>query len=189
MEETVPVQRNGAGIRHFLVDVLETVVISLLLFIGINALTVRIRVDGSSMIPTFHDGEFVLVETVTYRFREPQRGEVIVFNFPRNPSEEYIKRVIGLPGDQIDIRDGSVLVNGEALDEPYIAASPQYELDFLVSEDEVFVLGDNRNNSSDSHNWGPVPLDYIVGKAVMVYWPLTQFGLVDMVNAADAQAP
>lgn len=178
--------RESHGLRNFLLDVLETVVISVLLFLAINAISARIRVDGSSMVPTFQDGEFVIVEKVSYRFSEPQRGDIVVFHFPRDPEQEYIKRVIGLPGDQISIRQGQVYLNGELLNEPYVAAAPRYELDYEVPAGELFVLGDNRNNSSDSHDWGTVPLEYVVGKAVFVYWPLTEAGIVQSASAADS---
>jgi signal peptidase I len=176
--------QEGHSLRNFFLDVLETVVISVLLFLAINALSARIRVDGSSMVPTFQDGEFVIVEKVSYRFSDPRRGDVVVFHFPRDPEQEYIKRVIGLPGDQVSIRQEKVYLNGELLNEPYIAAAPRYELEFQVPEGELFVLGDNRNNSSDSHDWGTVPLDFVVGKAVFVYWPLTEAGVIQPASAA-----
>lgn len=181
-------QTDGHGLRNFILDVLETVVISVLLFLAINAVSARIRVDGSSMVPTFQDGEFVIVEKVSYRFSDPQRGDVVVFHYPRDPQQEYIKRIIGLPGDQVSIRGGQVFLNGELLDEPYIAAAPRYELEYLVPPGELFVLGDNRNNSSDSHDWGTVPLEYVVGKAVFVYWPLTEAGVIQSASAADPES-
>lgn len=177
-------QPQDNSVRNFFLDVLETVVISVLLFLAINAVSARIRVDGSSMVPTFHDGEFVIVEKVSYRFSDPQHGDIVVFHFPRDPEQEYIKRVIGLPGDQVSIREGQVFLNGVLLEEPYIAAAPRYELDVVVPPGELYVLGDNRNNSSDSHDWGTVPLEYVVGKAVFVYWPLNVAGMVQSASAA-----
>jgi signal peptidase I len=161
------------------VDVLETVLLSLVLFLGINAVSARIRVDGFSMEPTLQSGEFVIVNKLAYRLGEPTRGDVVVFHFPRNPEQEYIKRVIGLPGDQIRVKDGQVFVDGERLTEPYIKAPPAYENEWLVPDNQLFVFGDNRNNSSDSHNWGGVPLDFVVGKAVLIYWPPTEWGLIE----------
>jgi signal peptidase I len=168
-----------SGFMRFLVDVFETLILSLILFLAINAISARIRVDGFSMEPTLHTGEFVIVNKVSYKIGDPERGDIIVFHYPRNPEQEYIKRVIGLPGDEVEIRNGEVLVNGQILDEPYIKASPAYPGTWLVPENSLFVLGDNRNNSSDSHNWGEVPLDLVIGKAIFIYWPPTEWGVID----------
>lgn len=162
----------------FVREVLDTLLLAVILFAGINLLTARIRVDGSSMVPTLKNGEFVLVNRLAYRLGEPQRGDVIVFHYPKNPTQEYVKRLIGLPGDKVEVERRQVSVNGEILDEPYIADSPRYQVNTTVPPDSYFVLGDNRNNSSDSHSWGPVPDEYVVGKAVLVYWPPQEWGLV-----------
>jgi signal peptidase I len=167
-------------------DILETLVFSLLLFVVINLLTARIRVDGMSMEPTLHNGEFIIVNKMAYRLGKPSLGDVIVFHPPRSPEQEYIKRIIGLPGDQVVISAGKVVVNGQKLDEPYIAAPPRYEGNWSVPEDSLFVLGDNRNNSQDSHSWGTVTLDAVVGKAVFVYWPPTVWGIIEHVTPAAA---
>lgn len=169
---------NNSGIGRFIIDVMETLILSVLLFLGINAISARIRVDGFSMEPTLHTGQFVIVNKIAYRVGEPQRGDVIVFRYPYDPQQEYIKRVIGLPGDHITIDNGFVLINGQTLYEPYIAAAPYYQKDIIVPDGSLFVLGDNRNNSSDSHNWGPVPMEYVIGKAMLVYWPPTDWGLI-----------
>jgi signal peptidase I len=161
-----------------LIDILETLLISLVLFAGINALTARIRVDGRSMEPSLHSGEFILVNKLAYRLGSPQRGDVVVFHFPGDPNQEYIKRIIGLPGDRVVVANQRVTVNGQELAEPYISQPPRYSGAWELAADEYFVLGDNRNNSSDSHNWGAVPLSYIVGKALFVYWPFEELGLV-----------
>jgi len=176
-EQAAPVEGKNRFF-HSLLDIVETLVFSLLLFAGINTLTARIRVDGMSMEPTLHSGEFVIVNRLAYRLGKPQIGDIIVFRFPRNPEQEYIKRVIGLPGDQVVIANNQVKVNGKLLKEPYIAARPKYETTLTVPEDSLFVLGDNRNNSSDSHTWGPVPFPNVVGKAVIVYWPPREWGIV-----------
>jgi signal peptidase I len=159
-------------------DVIETLLISLILFVVINQVTARIRVDGFSMEPSLHSGEFVIINKLAYKFGSPQRGDIIVFRPPRALELEYIKRVIALPGDQVVIADGKVQVNGQALDEPYILQPPRYSSSWNVPEGYVFVLGDNRNNSSDSHNWGPVPLKDVIGKALLVYWPPEEWGLI-----------
>lgn len=175
-EDPRPERPNLLGI---LVDILETLLLSVVLFFLINAVSARIRIDGSSMEPNLHHGEFVIVSKVNYRIGEPERGDVVVFDFPRNITEEYIKRIIGLPGEEIQIKDGQVFVDGVALVEPYLKMEPRYEGDWVVSDGELFVLGDNRNNSSDSHNWGMVPLENVVGEALLVYWPPSSWGVIN----------
>jgi signal peptidase I len=175
------------GFSSFIIDVLETLILAVILFVGINVVSTRIRVDGSSMEPTLHGGEYVLVNKLSYRLGRPDYGDVIVFYYPRDPEQEYIKRVIGLPGDQIEITDGKVFVNGRLLDEPYIAAAPVYPGSWLVPNDSLFVLGDNRNNSSDSHSWGSVPVSYVVGKAFFVYWPPPAWGKIEHKDNSAAQ--
>lgn len=177
-------RRSGA--LRFILDIVETLILSVVMFAVINAVSARIRVDGASMEPTLETGEFVIVNKLAYMLGTPQVGDVIVFHFPRDPDQEYIKRVIGLPGDQVTVQGGTVLVNGQPLAEEYIAAPPAYESTWNVPPDSLFVLGDNRNNSSDSHNWGPVPLDYVVGKAVFVYWPPTRWGMLEGPSTAIA---
>jgi signal peptidase I len=188
--EVIPDQseqkESRSGFLTFVVDILETLVLSVVLFVSINALSARIRVDGASMEPSLFSGEYVIVSKLSYRLGRPQRGDIIVFHFPRDPKEEYIKRVIGLPGDQVVISDGFVYVNGQRLDEVYLRAKPNYSGNWTVPEGQLFVLGDNRNNSSDSHNWGTVPMDYVVGKAVLVYWPPPAWGLIEHVPLANA---
>lgn len=169
---------NKPGILRVLVDIIETLVLSALLFAAINVISARIRVDGQSMLPTLNTGEFVIVNKLAYKVGSPKYGDIIVFHFPRDPEQEYIKRVIGLPGDQVVIAQKQVQVNGVPLEEPYIADPPLYEANWTVPDDSLFVLGDNRNNSSDSHNWGPVPMDYVVGKALFIYWPLDKWGFL-----------
>ncbi|MBI5354519.1 MAG: signal peptidase I [Chloroflexi bacterium] len=157
--------------RRFGLDILETLLLALILFFAINGISARVRVDGFSMRPTLEDGEFVLVSKLSYLFGSAQRGDIIVFHFPMNPQEELIKRVIGLPGDHVRISAGNVYVNEQKLTEPYIAATPSYSGEWLVAEGQLFVLGDNRNNSNDSKDWGLLPSKNVVGKAVLIYWP------------------
>jgi len=175
-----------SGFLRFVLDALETLVLSVILFAAINAVSARIRVDGASMEPTLQSGEFVIVNKLTYTLGKPKTGDVIVFHFPRDPDQEYIKRVIGLPGDRVTVKSGRVYVNDQPLEEAYIASPPVYESTWDVPADSLFVLGDNRNNSSDSHNWGMVPMDYVVGKAIFVYWPPTEWGVVEYPPAASA---
>ena len=168
-------ERKSKVLRFFL-DILETVLLSVLLFMGINAISARVRVDGSSMEPSFHHGEFVVVNRLSYKVGTFEMGDVVVFHYPRDPEQEYIKRIIGVAGDHVEVSNGVVTVNGEVLIEPYIAAAPRYKGSWDVPDGYVFVLGDNRNNSSDSHNWGPLQVENVIGKAVFIYWPLTEFG-------------
>jgi signal peptidase I len=181
-------EQHKPGTLRVLLDVIETLVLSALLFAAINVISARIRVDGHSMLPTLNTGEFVIVNKLAYKIGSPQYGDIIVFHFPRDPEQEYIKRVIGLPGDRIVIANKHVQVNGSVLDEPYIAAPPLYEADWSVPENSLFVLGDNRNNSSDSHNWGPVPMDYVVGKALFIYWPLDKWGFLGSYSTSSLGA-
>ncbi len=177
---------SKSGVVRFFVDILETVLLSVLLFLGINALTARVRVDGQSMLPTFDSGEFIIVSKITYKLGEPEHGDIVVFHLPRDPDQDYIKRVIGLPGDVVSIHDGKVFLNDDELDEPYLNAPTNYTGDWAIAENSLFVLGDNRNNSSDSHSWGPVPMEYVIGKAVFVYWPVSSFGVIEHPTVALA---
>ncbi len=180
-QPTTPKLSTGesAGWGRFFLDILETLLLSAALFLVINALSARVRVDGFSMLPTLQDGEFVLVNRLAYRFDAPQRGDIIVFHFPPDPTQDLIKRVIGLPGDTINVQGGVVFVNDEPLPEPYIAQAPFYTGSWVVPAGNLFVLGDNRNDSSDSHSWGMLPFENIVGKAVLIYWPFQNLQLID----------
>ena len=168
----------GSRVARFISEVLQTLVVAAVIFLGVNLVTARIRVEGSSMEPTLHDAELVVVNRLAYRWGEPERGDIVVFRFPLDPDRRFIKRIIGLPGEYIAIHDGVVFVDGVALDEPYIAAPPRYRGEWEVQPGQVFVLGDNRNNSSDSQTWGPLPLPQLIGKAVLVYWPPPEMGLI-----------
>lgn len=186
ISEPQETEEKRSGFMKVVIDVAETLILSIILFAAINAVSARIRVDGASMEPTLQSGEFVIVNKLAYLFGEPTTGDVIVFHFPRDPDQEYIKRIIGLPGDRVEIKNGEVYVNDQVLDEDYIAASPVYEDILDVPGDSLIVLGDNRNNSSDSHNWGPVPLDYVIGKATFVYWPPTEWGALNQPTVSAA---
>ncbi len=141
-----------------------------------------IRVDGASMEPSFHDGERLIVDRLTYRFRPPARGEVVVLRWaPPDPRLPYIKRIIGLPGDRLELRDGGVILNGRLLRESYVAEPVRGEFGpYVVPPGRYFVLGDNRNRSEDSRFTavGYIPATQISGRAVVRYWPLTRLGLV-----------
>lgn len=166
------IQNNPNKLRQTLIDIIETILLSLVLYFGINAVSARIRVESISMQPTLKAGYYVIVDRLAYKIGKPHRGDIIIFRYPPDPQREpYIKRVIGLPGDTVQITDGKVYVNGEQLIEPYIAAAPDYDGTWTVPQDSLFVLGDNRNRSSDSHSWGMVPIENVIGKALVVYWP------------------
>lgn len=184
-QETPP-PRNS--LRSFLVELLQTIVLALVLYFLIDSVLARVRVENVSMQPTLQPGEFILVNKLAYRLGAVSRGDVVIFHFPLNPSEDYIKRVIGIPGDVVSVQNGQVTVNGTVLDEPYIMAPPRYNNSWTVPAGQIFVLGDNRNSSSDSHDWGFVPLENLVGKALVVYWPLDQMKVLthpNVVNAAN----
>lgn len=158
-------------------------------------------VEGSSMEPNFHNGQYLLVDKISYRFRPVGRGDVVVFHPPTRPGLNYIKRVIALPGDSIEIKDGEIVVNGVRLEEPYLDGeqtlvrnSAVANLKSKLASDEYFVLGDNRDHSSDSREIGSIPRSNIVGRAWLVVFPLRNFGLVfhpsyaELPSAAHAAA-
>ena len=176
------------GYRRALMDVFETILLSLVLFLGINAVSSRIRVESISMQPTLYAGNFVLVNKVAYRFGSPSRGDIIVFRYPPDPTQvPYIKRVIGLPGDRIRIADGKVYINDQLFTEPYLTVTTQRGGTWDVPQNSLFVMGDNRNNSSDSRSWGWVPIQNIIGKAEVIYWPPQKWSLLNFPSAAAAQ--
>jgi signal peptidase I len=188
LEETQPreTSNDSPSLKQFLVDLLETIVLAVVLFFAINAVSARVRVDGFSMQPTLQDGEYVLVNRLAFRNNLPARGDIIVFVSPQSPDLDLIKRVIGLPGDTVKISDGKVQVNGQILDEPYIAAAPIYNGEWNVPEGNLFVLGDNRNDSSDSHAWGLLPIENVIGKAILIYWPIPEWNLIEHVESVAA---
>lgn len=167
-------------------DAIETILLAVILFVVINALSARVRVDGFSMRPTLENGEYVLVYKLAYKFSDPQRGDIVVFRFPVDPSQDLIKRVIGLPGDVIKVANSVVSVNDRVITEPYIAAAPEYDGMWLVPPGQLFVLGDNRNDSSDSHAWGMLPLNNVIGKSLLIYWPPPEWNLIDHTNVVNA---
>jgi len=164
--------------KRFLLDILETVILAVVLYFGINAISARVRVDGLSMNPTLQNGEYILVSKLSYKIGTPSRGDIIVFSYPADQRQDLIKRVIGLPGETVTIRNNEVLINGAKLDEPYIAQEPIYSGEWTVGEGELFVLGDNRNDSKDSHQWGLLPQENIIGKALLIYWPPPEWELI-----------
>jgi len=183
-------------IGSIFLDFVETVVIALAIFvIAYLFLFQPHQVRGSSMYPNFHDSDYLLTDKISYRLSQPKRGDVIVFVAPKNEEYDYIKRIIGLPGDTVEItNDYRVKVNNEILNEPYLPSDYQtFGGTFLaagksitVPQDEYFVLGDNRSHSSDSREWGFVTRKNIIGKAWFRYWPLNQMGLVSSGNTISS---
>lgn len=178
-------------IGSFFLDVIEVVVIALAIFVIVYLFLFQPhQVRGNSMFPNFHDKEYILTDKISYRFREPGRGDVIIFKAPKNEQYEYIKRTIGLPGEEIKISEGRVFINNEFIHEPYlpkdILTQPglywRENQNIALRENEYFVLGDNRSHSSDSRDWGPVDLDNIVGRAWFRYWPLNNIGIIKEVD-------
>ena len=162
---------------HLLREIVETVLLTALIFVVVNTLTGRFRIEGQSMEPNLHDGEYVLIDKLSYALHLPERGDVIVFIRPNE--RDFIKRIIGVPGDTVEIRAGQVMVNGKVLDEPYLNQPTRTDMPArLVEEGRYFVLGDNRNNSSDSRSFGSIATQDIVGRAWLVYWPPSDWGIV-----------
>ncbi len=162
-------------------EVIETAVLTLLMFLVIHSAVQNFNVDGHSMEPNLHDTELILVDKWTYLFHAPTRGDVIVFVAPPAPNEDYVKRIIGVPGDVITINNGAPTVNGVTLKEYYVrpanmGATPEDTAinKMIVPPDDFFVLGDNRMGSSDSRTWGLLPRKNIIGRAALVYWPFGQ---------------
>ena len=166
---------TASEIKDWIVSIVIAIVLAFLIRYFIVELYL---VDGPSMRPTLQSAERLVVNKFIYRFRAPERGEILVFRYPRDPSRDFIKRVIAIPGDTIEIKDGRVYVNSTLLNEPYILSKTRgnYPL-ATVPEGHIFVMGDNRNNSEDSRfaDVGFVPFDLIKGKAMLVFWPIGQF--------------
>jgi signal peptidase I len=177
--DTQPLSLSRAfGGRSLLREILETALLTLIIFLVLNTLTGRFQVRGSSMEPTLQDGQYMVVSKVAYWFRPPARGDIVVFRPPNGLSDDYVKRIVGLPGEQVRVTDGQVRVDGVPLEETYIASRSAYSGSWKLGSDEYFVLGDNRRNSSDSHTWGTLPEENIIGKAWLSYWPPEALGLV-----------
>lgn len=183
--------------RALIRELIETVILALLIFLGLQFSIQNFRVEGSSMQPTLEEGQYVLVnklvylrlapqglssllpfvnserEEVIFPFSAPSLGDVIIFHFPRDPSRDFVKRVIGVPGDVVEIKQGRVFLNGEEIDEPYVTHPDRGSMaPRSIPENSFFVLGDNRRASNDSRDWGTVPAENIIGKAWVSYWPL-----------------
>ena len=195
--------------RSALRDVFETLILTVIIFLLVRSVVQNFKVEGQSMEPSLHNGQYLLINKAVYWrigenvasrlfpkavpdgdavyvFRGPQRGDIIVFRYPKDLSRDFIKRVIALPGDTVEIKEGHVYVNNSQLDEGYLTDQPHYsEAAQKIPPAQYFVLGDNRNASSDSHVWGLVPEENIIGKAWVTYWPVDQLGIVPNVALVD----
>ena len=174
----------------FIFELTKIVVISLAIIIPVRYFLIQpFYVKGASMEPNFHDREYLIVDEISYRVKEPSRGDIVVFRYPRNPQEFFIKRIIGLPGEKIQVKNGEVKIfndvkiDGATLDEGYLEEGTKtYALvDNIITlaEDEYYVLGDNRNASKDSRSFGPVNESFIIGKVLLRGWPFSKIGLFE----------
>ena len=187
-------------------ELLEAVVLALFVFMLIQTSIRNFRVDGSSMHPTLEGGQYLMVNKAVYFqldmqrlsriipfwqvdeaspqfvIHPPKRRDVIVFRFPRDPSKDFVKRVIGVPGDEVEIRRGTVYLNGKELKEPSIDHDTSTFSPVRLAEKEYFVMGDNRSSSNDSRTWGPVPEDHVLGKVWFVYWPVSGLRLLNDIS-------
>jgi signal peptidase I len=168
-----------AEIAAFVWEILKIVVVSLLIIIPVRFFVIQpFFVRGESMAPSFHNGEYLIVDEISYRFDEPRRGDVIVFRVPRDPRQHYIKRIVGLPGETVVVRNGVVTVYnrdnpaGTVLEEMYLSEDTPGSVEVRLDNNEYFVLGDNRDASSDSRRWGPVPEHLLIGKVWLRAWPI-----------------
>jgi len=171
----------------FFLDFLETIVVSLAIFAVVYLFLFQPhQVEGRSMMPNFHNGEYILTDKISYRIHEPKRGDVVVFHSPQDARVDFIKRIIGVPGDTVEVKQGHVYLNNQKLEEAFIndpgkVAQGRYLREGVVSEVPVgqyIVMGDNRLHSSDSREWGLVSAESIVGRAFFRYWPIPVFGVI-----------
>lgn len=171
-------KKTKSAVQEWLEAIVGSVVLTAFVIVFIAQ---SFSVQGLSMMPTLQNNQRLLVDKLSYRFSEPRGGDIIVFKYPQNPKEEFIKRVIGVPGDTVAIMDGKLFVNGKLVEENYIFETTiRGFLPQVVPEDHYFVLGDNRNNSLDSRDFrvGFVPKNLIVGRAIWSYWPLNKIEIV-----------
>lgn len=176
-------------------EVGETIILTLIIFFLIQTVIRNFRVVGTSMVDNLHNGQYLIIDKLSYNhyitdlfgFGGPKRGDVIVFEPPNRPGEDYVKRIIGLPGETVEIIKGQVFINGSPLAETFQPRTGTYSMPpLVVPEGQVFVLGDNRNNSNDSHNWGTLPLENVVGRAWLSYWPPERWGVIPRDEPTEA---
>ena len=173
---------------HLAREIVEIIALTLLIFLAIHFTIQNYQIDGPSMQNTLHTGQYVLVNKVAYLFHAPERGDIIILQEPDQPGRDLINRVIGLPGDTIKLDGTNVWVNGTELNEPYITQKSNPGANTLtVPANEYFVMGDNRPVSEDSRYFGFVPKDYVVGKAILVDWPLKQWQMLNTYSSVYSQ--
>lgn len=173
-------------------ELVETVVLSLVIFLLIRQVVQNYRIESHSMEPNFYEGQFILVNKLAFRLGAPERGDVVVFHNPNNEEEDYIKRVIGLPGDNLEIRDGTVLIDGKPLLEEYPIKELSRTVPYgpiVIEPDRLFVMGDNRLQSQDSRYFGQLSEELLVGKAWVRVWPLNEFGIIPHYDLEPNAAP
>lgn len=178
-------------VYYLLFDLIQTLVIAGAIFVVIYAFLFRpYQVNGRSMDPTFQDGEYVLTNLLETRFGKLERGDIVVFNAPVDEEKDYIKRIIGIPGDKIKLLDGNVIVNGQQVNQTFLPSDVRTNSgnflgdgeETIVPENHFFVMGDNRNYSSDSREWGFVSKEELIGKSFLVYFPLNHLRVVEHAN-------
>src|SRR3989338_9310982 len=180
-------KNTGEKLKTHIIDFIQSVVVIGAIFALIYLFVAQPhKVSGNSMVPTFHNNDYILTDKLTYRFRTPQRGDVIVLKNPRNENQDFIKRIIGLPGETISVKDSFVYINGLEMQELYLPTETLTSPGNFLREDEeikvgpnqMVVFGDNRGASSDSREWGPITKEEIVGRVIFRYFPLDVFGLI-----------
>ena len=200
--QTSVAESRGDSARSLVWEIVQTVLLTIAIFLAVRSVVQNFRVEGASMDPTLHTGQYLLINKVLYAradgtflervvpdstpndqpnyiFGGPQRGDIIVFQAPGQSDKDFIKRVIGLPGETVRIVDGTVFINGKPLDEPYLTHHATYDFEQkVIPPGNYFVLGDNRPNSSDSHLGWFVPANNLIGKAWVSYWPPTFWGVM-----------
>lgn len=177
----------GGAILAFLFEVVQIVVISSAIIIPIRYFLIQpFYVKGASMEPNFYDHEYLIIDELTYRFRDPYRGEIVVFKYPRDPSQYFIKRVVGFPGETIEVTDGNVILyntehpNGLVLEENYLEESTTGKIRVTLADDEYYVLGDNRDSSLDSRSFGAITRDDVIGRVWVRGLPLDRIGTFEL---------
>ena len=190
LPEAIPPVKPKSKLRAIVFETLQTIALAGFFYLVISLLTARVVVEGPSMRPTLLSGEWIVVNRLTYKIVPPQRGDVIVFLPPTNAqTDDLIKRVIGLPGETVEIRDGSVWIDGKVLEEIYASGTTSPDNRWQLGTGELFVMGDNRGLSLDSRSFGPISIKEVVGKAWIIYWPPSEWGPLDWRNdAADPAA-
>jgi signal peptidase I len=187
--EDVEAQPQKEGWQVVFLDFAKNLLIALVLVFLVNLVIDRVRVENISMFPTLKEGDMLVVNKLAYKLGKVDRGDILTFHYPLDPKLSFIKRAIGLPGDTVEIVNKKVWVNGNALNEPYIITPSDYTGKWVVPADSVFVLGDNRVDSADSHVWGFVPSNDLVGKVFAVYWPPNRMRIVSHPDLMASATP